>query len=198
MKIDYKQESKLWATYFATILIAMFVHEVGHCIPEWVHGYFAVPTLAKEYSSDFTPKDLNQPIALGGILGSVFFTLTILLLYIIKKNRISSSVLAGAIAMPGLYSFMFFIKGRGHDGTEFQDAQSVLGFSYSGHSIEWIFFTLFLVGSIAWYLKTKPGIRIIKRLLIGFVVTVIITSVLQDTNNAIFDPIFLTKSGIGK
>lgn len=92
--------------------------------------------------------------------------------------------------MPGMYSFRFFIAGRGHDATEFQEAQAALGFSYSGHSIDWILLGLFLAGSLIWLIKEKPRFRMAGRLVIGFILTLIFVVAFQSINNAIFDPIF--------
>lgn len=198
MKIAYKQESRNWAIYFATILISVYIHEVGHCIPAWIHGFRAIPTPAKEYTFVTIPKDLQQYISLGGIIGSVLISLSIITLYILKQGKLNNALLAGAIALPGMYSFLCLIKGRGHDGTEFQEAQAAMGLSYSGHSIDWIFFILFLGGALVWYSYTKPGTRIIKRIVIGLVVTLFFIGTLQSINNQIFDPIFLVKPEIGK
>ena len=65
MKIAYKQESRNWAIYFATILISVYIHEVGHCIPAWIHGFRAIPTPAKEYTFVTIPNDLQQYILAG-------------------------------------------------------------------------------------------------------------------------------------
>jgi hypothetical protein len=32
-----------------SILGSAYPHELGHCVPAWVHGYPAIPTPAKEY-----------------------------------------------------------------------------------------------------------------------------------------------------
>lgn len=190
MVTDYKQELKVWAVYFGMIILSCYIHELGHCIPAWIHGYWAVPTPAKEYMSSGIPVDLKQDISLGGIIGSVLISLIIIGLFINKTYRYNSAILAGAIAMPGMYTLRFILSGRGHDASEFQEAQSALGLSYSGHSLDWIFLILFLLGMVAWIIKSKPNYKIIGRLSIGFVLTFIFVIGLQVINNAIFNPIF--------
>lgn len=190
MMIDYKHELKVWAIYFVTIILSCYIHELGHCIPAWIHGYWAVPTPAKEYISNTIPLGLKKYVSLGGIIGSVLIPLMIIWLFLNKTYRYGSAILAGAVAMPGMYTLRFILSGRGHDATEFQEAQSALGLSYSGHSLDWIFLILFLLGMVAWIIKSKPNYKIIGRLSIGFVLTFIFVIGLQVINNAIFDPIF--------
>ena len=71
MRIAYREEIKLWIVYFLTVSAAIFMHELGHCIPAWLHGIPAIPTLAKEYTLAKVPESLQPSIALGGIIGSV-------------------------------------------------------------------------------------------------------------------------------
>jgi hypothetical protein len=193
MSIEYKQELKTWLIYFGTIFFSLYIHEIGHCIPAWVNGYWAVPTPAKEYSSSLIPSGLIQYISLGGIISTILLSLLIFLIYIVKSSAFNSAILAGAIAMPGAYTLRFILAGRGHDATEFQEAQSALGFNYSGHSLDWIFLILFLAGLTIWIKKSKPRSKVLGRLLMGFVLTLIFIVGLQSINNAIFDPVFQSK-----
>ena len=94
------------------------------------------------------------------------------------------------LASPGMYVLRFFLVGRGHDATEFQEAQSALGLSYSGHFLDWFFLAIFICGVIVWIIKSKPRFGMTGKLLIGFVVTLIFVVGLQIINNKIFDPIF--------
>ncbi len=190
MKILTRTELKTWAAYFIVLLLAIYVHEIGHCIPAWINGYKVIPTPAKEYAIDAIPGELQQYISLGGIAASVLLGLTILFLYLRKNSRISSVVLAASIANPGLYSVMFLFRGRGHNDTEFQEAQAALGMDYSGHSVDWIFVSIFIAGALAWIIKSKPGYKNTWRLLFGAVLTFLFVVALQEINNAIFDPIF--------
>ena len=156
------------------------------------HGNF-IKTPAKEYISASIPLNFKQFVSLGGIIGSTLVSLIILVLYITKTYKYSSVMLAGGVALPGLYSLRFILIGRGHDATEFQEAQSALGLNYSGHSLDWIFLITFICGVVFWIIKSKPGFRIIGRLSIGLVLTFIFVIGLQVINNAIFDPIFQSK-----
>lgn len=92
MTIDYKHELKIWSIYFIIIILSVFIHELGHCIPAWVHGYWAVPTLAKEYMSPNVPVDLRQYISLGRIIGSILVSVIAIFLYITKTYRHNSAV----------------------------------------------------------------------------------------------------------
>lgn len=188
-----KIEFKIWIIYFTTILIYVYIHEIGHSIPAWLHGYWAVPTPAKEYMSVAVPKDIKQFISLGGVMVSILISLIVTFLYLSKRYGINSAILAAAIALPGIYTLRFLLSGRGHDATEFQEAQSALGLSYSGHSLDWTFLILFVFGTVVWIIKSKPHFKIIGRLSAGFVLTCIFIVGLQVINNAIFDPIFQPK-----
>jgi hypothetical protein len=190
MREEFKIELKIWLIYFATIFFSSYIHEIGHCIPAWINGYGAIPTPAKEYVSSSVPVSLTKYISLGGIICSILFTITILIAYLVKSFKYSSVLLAGAIAVPGLYTLRFLLTGRGHDATEFQETQSVMGFDYSGHFLDWIFLTLFLTGAILWIIKSKPRIKVGTRLLIGGILTLIFVIGLQSINNLVFDPIF--------
>ncbi|WP_303925807.1 hypothetical protein [Draconibacterium sediminis] len=191
MKLDFKKELNLWGVYFLTIFLSIYVHELGHCIPVWVKGIGAIPTPAKEYILQTIPEALQQQVSLGGILGTVLVTLGIMVLYGLKKFRYDAAVLAGVLAMPGMYTLRFMVVGRGHDATEFQEAQAALGAAYSGHFIDWLFLALFVAGTALWVLKAQPQLRIAGRLLIGFVLTVLFVIAHQVVNNAVFDPMFL-------
>ncbi len=135
MILRIKSELKLWAIYLATLFIAIYVHEVGHCVVAWSHGIKAVPTPAKEYLLEQAPESLNPSISLGGVLGTVIVTMTGIVMFL--RGKCNEVLLAGTIAMPGAYSLMFMLKGRGHDATEFQEAQAALGLSYNGHLLDW-------------------------------------------------------------
>jgi len=194
MRINYREEFKIWLIYFLTIFVSIYIHEIGHCIPAWVNGYTAIPTPVKQYIFETIPPGLNELISLWGIAGTVLVSLLTFINYLFKPNRINSSVLAGGIATPGMYTLRFILIGRGHDATEFQEVQSALGLSYEGHSLDWFFITLILIVTIIWFIKSKSTSRILIRLLIGFVLTVIFLVALQTLNNSIFDPIFQSKT----
>ena len=191
LNLDYKSELKTWTIFFATILITVFMHELGHCVPAWINGYGSIPTPAKSYPADNIPDGLSMIITAAGPLCTVIIALTVLFFYIRKRFEYDSAILAGALVSPAMYTFRFILQGRGHDSTEFQETQAVLGFSYSGHSLDWIFAAITLTGIIVWLIKSKPRYKISGRLIIGSVLTFIFFVALQGINNAIFDPIFL-------
>ncbi|MCK5103166.1 MAG: hypothetical protein KAR17_10130, partial [Cyclobacteriaceae bacterium] len=60
------------------------------------------------------------------------------------------------------------------------------------HSLDWLFFALFILGVVIWIAKSKPNYKIAGRILVGLVLTVIFIVGLQVINNAIFDPIFMS------
>jgi hypothetical protein len=49
---------------------------------------------------------------------------------------------------------------------------------------------LFIIGIIIWIIKSKPRFKIMGRLIIGVLLTLVFVVGLQAINNAIFDPIF--------
>lgn len=189
MITDYKNELKIWLLYFGTIFLSLCSHEICHCIPAWMNGYQAIPTPAKEYLNESIPKDLSLYVSLAGIIGTFLFSFTVLIAYSIKRSM-NAAILAGAIAMPGLYTLRYILFGRGHDGAEFQEAQSALGLGYSGHSLDIAFLLLFLAGTITWFIKIRPALKVSVRLLLGSIFTIIFVTGLQYFNNLIFDPLF--------
>ena len=190
MRLGFKKELKIWMLYFMVIFCSAFIHEIGHCIPAWFSGYKAIPTPAMEYISDDIPLNLKQYVSFGGILATIFLTFIVIVLYAFSNKKISSTILAGVLALPGIYALRFIILGRGHDATEFQEAQSAMGLSYSGNSMDWIFMSIFIIGVLIWIIKSKPGYRIIGRLIVGVILTIIFIVGLQEINNAVFDPMF--------
>jgi hypothetical protein len=187
---NIKTEVKVWGAYFVTLLFANFFHELGHCIPAWTHGYSAIPTPAKEYLLSSIPLELINYVSLGGIINSLTFSVLTVLYYLKSSGKYNSAVLAGGIAMPAIYTLRFILSGRGHDGTEFQEAQLALGLNYSGHFVDWLFLSILILGTAAWVIKSKPSIEIFGRLLIGAILSITFIVLLQKLNNSIFDPIF--------
>jgi hypothetical protein len=187
-----KEEVWLWVIFAGSILGSVYVHELGHCIPAWMHGYRAIPTPAKEYILAAVTEPVQRTIALGGILGTVLALLGALWLYFKWPGAKASAVLSGALVTPGLYTLRFLIAGRGHDASEFQNAQAALGLSYSGHALDWFFLMALIATTLAWFLKsrTRPGIRFLWKLLKGAALGLLLVLGLQMINNMIFDPIF--------
>lgn len=188
-------KTKPWTVYFVTILFSSFFHELGHCIVAWVHGCSAIPTLAKEYLLHPAPAEVNEAISAGGIVFSALFAVTGIVVYWKSDWSYRAAMLAGALAMPAIYTLRFILMGRGHDGSEFQEAQAALGWSYSGHAADWLFTFLGVAGAIAWMIASRPGWRTWINLLIGAIATVVFIVLLQTLNNRIFDPIFSNWKG---
>jgi len=93
---------------------------------------------------------------------------------------------------PGFYTLRFLLVGRGHDATEFQEAQVALELEYSGHALDWIFLGLFVGATALWFWRTRPRftLRLAGRLLVGAFAALVAVCLLQSVNNAVFDPLF--------
>lgn len=124
----------LWVFFICAIAGSLFIHEIGHCAVAWLHGQAAVPTPMKEYVLSPIPQDLQNQVALGGVRGSVAALLAMLLWVYRNPSAIHSALLAGAMTAPGFYALRFILFGRGHDASEFQEAQAALGLSYAAHA----------------------------------------------------------------
>ncbi|GEM_PF-782617 len=181
----------LWVIFAGSAVGCTYLHELGHCIPAWVSGYPAVPTPVKTYVLAAVTNPVQRAIALGGILGTVLASWGALCIYLRSRRERTSAALAGALLAPGFYSLRFLLAGRGHDGTEFQDAQAALGLSFSGHALDWFFLVSLIAIALVWLLKsqTRPGIHILRKWLKGAVLGLLLLMGLQKANNMIFDPI---------
>ena len=179
-----------WLVFAAAIVASVFIHELGHCTMVWLHGYPAIPTPAKEYMLKPLPEALQNQMALGGIIGSVIALLAASLWLYLRPGPISSSILAGAMTAPGFYTLRFILAGRGHDGTEFQEAQAALGLSYAGHGVDWLFVGLFVVATVFWFWRTRarPTPKLMARLVVGAIAALVMLALLQTINNRVFDP----------
>ena len=183
---------RLWFVFMAAIFVSVYIHELGHCAVVWAHGYSAVPTPAKEYIFKPMTEAFQRQEALGGLVGSVVALLATIAWLHWNPTSSASALLAGAMTTPGFYTLRFILAGRGHDATEFQDAQAALGLPYSGHSVDWLFVGLFVISTAFWFWRTKARItlRLVGRLTVGAFVAVAGLALLQSVNNAVFDPIF--------
>lgn len=142
------------------------------------------------------PEALQNQMALGGIIGSVVALVAASVWVHLRPGVISSSILAGAMTAPGFYALRFLLAGRGHDGTEFQEAQAGLGLSYSGHAVDWLFVTLFGVATVFWFWRTRAHLtaKLVGRLVVGAIAALVFVGLLQTVNNRVFDPILEPKS----
>ena len=183
---------RLWLVFAGSALGSAYVHELGHCIPAWVHGCPAVPTPAKEYILASVTEPVQRAVALGGILGTVVSFLGACWLYVRSQSAGASATLAGTLMIPLFYVVRFFVEGRGHDATEFQEAQAALGLSYSGHALDWFFLTALIAMALVWLWtsRTRPGLPLLWKCLQGAALGLVLLAGLQATSNMIFDPIF--------
>jgi hypothetical protein len=184
-----------WFVFAAAIVTAIFIHELGHCTVAWLHGYPAIPTPAKEYILKPLPEVVQNQMALGGIMGSVIALFAASLWLHLRPGALSSSILGGAMTAPGFYTLRFILAGRGHDATEFQEAQAALGLSYAGHGVDWLFVSLFMAAALFWFwrMRARPTPKLLIRLVIGAIAAMVIVVILQSVNNSVFDPLFESK-----
>lgn len=191
-KTDNEPRSACWVVFVVAIIASVFIHEIGHCTVAWAHGYPAIPTPAKEYILKPLPEAVQNQMALGGIVGSVVALVSALIWFHRRPCAIRASSLAGAITLPGFYTLRFVLAGRGHDATEFQEAQAALGFSYSGHAIDWLFVSLCFIAAVFWFWRTRarPTPKLVVRLVVGALAALVFLVLLQSINNRLFDPLF--------
>ncbi len=185
-----------WLIFAAAIVASVFIHELGHCTMVWVHGYPAIPTPAKEYILKPLPEAFQNQMALGGIIGSVIALVAASIWVHLRPAAISSAVLAGAMTAPGFYTLRFILAGRGHDGSEFQEAQAALGLSYAGHGVDWLFVTLFVAAAVFWFWRTRARLtpKLLVRLVVGSIAAIVMVALLQTINNRVFDPLLEPKA----
>ena len=189
---DVSSRRQLWVWFACAIGGCFLLHEMGHCAVAWIHGYPAIPTLMKSYRLDGLPQSLHNQVSLGGPTGSVAAVLASMIALYRNPSAIRSAVLAGTMTGPEFYAVRFVLFGRGHDSTEFQEAQAALGWSYEGHGLDWMFVMLLAIAAGFWFWCVRPPItaRLVGRLSAGSVVGVIILVSLDKINKAIFNPIF--------
>lgn len=79
MKLKLKTEIRTWGIYFTTLVLAIYLHELGHCIPAWMEGVVAIPTPCKEYITQDISDNLQQKVSLGGIIATLLFSVLTLI-----------------------------------------------------------------------------------------------------------------------
>jgi hypothetical protein len=186
-----------FALILAGVCVAgVYFHELGHAVAGWVQGIPVVPTPAKEYVlRDGIEWRQQAWISLGGVLGTALLVLGSLAWYARERRAAADAVLAGVLLPPCLYTIRFLIAGRGHDGQEWQEAQSAVGLAPDGHAVDILFLCLFLVGTAAWVVRRRSSLQWASflraaGLAVGGMVLLI---VLQVANNAVFDRFFLPR-----
>jgi hypothetical protein len=92
---------RVWLILVGAVVVSLFVHELGHCLVAWLRGCPAIPTFANEYLlRPVTPEVQNQ-VALGGVLGSVGSLAAALWWFCRQPGPRRSAMLAGTMAVPG-------------------------------------------------------------------------------------------------
>ena len=174
------------------LLASFSLHEIGHCAVAWVHGCPAIPTPLKEYILEPLSAPARNLVSLGGTGGSVTALLLALGWLLRRPDPTRSAILAGAMTAPGFYTVRFLLAGRGHDATEFQEAQVALGLEYSGHALDGLFIALFVGAAAVWFWRRRPSVTfgLAGRLAAGAFAALVAVVVLQSVNNAVFDPLF--------
>jgi hypothetical protein len=182
-----------YASVFAgTTIAGVYLHEFGHAVAGWMQGIAVVPTPAKEYilrSQVYWNQEIW--IALGGIVGTTLAIVGATLYFLRERRPIAEAVLLGALIPPCLYTIRFLLVGRGHDGSEWQAAQTALGLAPAGHGIDVLFLCLPLAGIIVWGSRLRFPLRYSLLRLFGLAIAgVILLIALQVGNNSLFDRFF--------
>jgi len=174
--------------FCGALLAGVYLHEFGHAVAGWVQGIAVLPTPAKEYilrsQLDWSKETW---IALGGITGTAVAVLIAMLYFWRKPCLNREAVVLGALLVPGVYTLRFLAMGRGHDGTEWQAAQSALGLRPAGHAVDVCFLCLVIAGLIVWGLRLRPTLWAPVRLIALAVIGTILLVELQIANNDVFD-----------
>jgi hypothetical protein len=157
-----------------------------------VEGVTVVPTPAKEYALQ-SQVSWSQAIwiALGGPIATTVAALGVALYFCRKPVPETEAILAGVFLPLGFYSLRFILGGRGHDGVEWQAAQTALGLRPACHAIDFFFLCLFVAGLAIWTYR-MPALRWFSLLqLVSLAITGVFFLVLiQVGNNVVFDRLF--------
>lgn len=188
-----KNDVRFVLAFAGACLVGAYIHEIGHALAGWVQGIPVFPTPAKEYIL-LGQVEWHQKIwiSLGGVAGTVLLVLGTLFWYM-RSHRVSAdAVLAGILLPPCAYTVRFLAIGRGHDGLEWQQAQSAIGLAPAGHALDVLFLSLFLLGTAAWMIRRHSSLRLSSGLrVVGVLVGgVALLVALQVSNNALFDRFF--------
>ncbi len=112
--------------------------------------------------------------------------------YALTRRLDADAVLAGALAVPFAYTLRFALAGRGHDGVEWQGAQSAVGASPSGHLVDYLFLCIFAAGVLVWGFRRRRsmGPTLLLKAAGLAVAGLMFLVLLQVANNAVFDRFF--------
>ena len=188
-----KDDLRFVLTYAGACVVGVCIHEIGHALAGWVQGIPVFPTPAKEYILLRQVEWYQKAwISLGGVSGTALLVVCTLFWYIRTHRFSADAVLAGILLPSCVYTVRFLAVGRGHDGLEWQEAQSALGLAPAGHAVDILFLCLFLAGAAAWLIRRHSSLRLSSAIrVVGLAVAgMVFLIALQVTNNALFDNCF--------
>lgn len=177
------------AVFIGSTIAGVYLHEIGHAVAGWSQGIATVPTPAKEYILQ-SQVAWNQEIwiSLGGPVGTTLAVVGAMVYFLRARRPEAEAVLLGALLPLCLYTIRFVLAGRGHDGLEWQAAQTALGLRPAGHAIDVFFLCLWLAGMILWGTRLRFPLRYSLLKFAGLaIVGVTLLIALQVGNNRLFD-----------
>ena len=185
-----KQQLRFALVFLVACIGSMYLHELGHAVFGWIQGIPVFPSPAKEYvlwpSVTWRQEAL---IAVGGAGATAVIVLASILWGAMSRGWTSCAVLAGVLVEPAFYTLRAVLTGRGHDGTEWQEAQYAIGLNPTGHAFDLLFAVLFFSGCAALAFRDALSLRwrsLSKACALGFLGLMALIAV-QIGNNAIFD-----------
>ena len=177
-------------TFLAALIMACWIHELGHAFGAWFQGLASIPTPLKAYVLSHDVRwEQEIWILSGGVYGRFIISVCALVWYALKGHGRGEAILAGVLAGPTAYSIRFLLVGRGHDGVEWQAAQTAVGVRPTGHLLDYAFLLVVIAGFVVWIVRRWTTLRLrsffnlAALMLFGFVALV----ALQDINNRLFD-----------
>lgn len=192
-RIRVRERLHFASIFMAICFIGCCIHEFGHAVFGWVQGIPVLLTPAKEYILQ-AEVDWNQRarISLGGVVATALLAVGVLLWYALTRRQDADAVLAGVLEVPFAYTLRFALAGRGHDGMEWQGAQSAVGASPSGHLVDIVFLCIVAAGLVVWGFRRRRSIgpALLLKAAGLAVAGVIFLVFLQVGNNAVFDRYF--------
>jgi hypothetical protein len=133
--------------FLSASICSMYAHELGHAASGWVQEIPVFPSPAKEYVLLTTIEWHEQIwIAFGGPAVTAIVVSVAILWASRHRGQASCAILAGVLVEPAFYVIRTLLVGRGHDGLEWQEAQSAIGLDPNGHALDVLFVFLFFAG----------------------------------------------------
>jgi hypothetical protein len=152
-----------------------------------------VPTPFKEYVlQSELPWSTYTGIAAGGPIGTLIAALIVGIAFVRRPSADTDAAFAGVLLTPAAYSLRYVVVGRGHDGLEWQAAQSALGFAPTGHAVDFLLGAVVALGTGLWITTRRPTVTLrggVRGALL-FVFGIVVLVLGQVGNNAVFDRAF--------